>query len=456
MFAKRTQTGRHVAVLATVLLIYPCTLLAQRGPGGAVGGGLAGAGGLSGSTGIASGLDTKDDLKGFHEVLALQATGPQIVQFKAMLKTTETVAADLRRIEDLAAKGEIGELGELKDSDARLKQAMEAARAANAKFLEQLSDPQKSGLKENIRRLTRIDSELVQQFRIVDGQVAAAKPALQQITASTQDLDRTLASFQGEQIEVGDEMSIAATGTDEKVTFQIRPVKSVLSFSSQPVTINTVGTISKEAELAGQSTFRFELAADLSDLQQNITDVLRSELNKADSCGEQVAVQSAVLTPAIPASLAVTQLHYERWACFGGGMGNEMAEGSGTIEVKLTPVVENGTLRLRPEIGRVDAEGLVGDLLRSGSLGETVRDKVAESVLAVLLQGTDYKAMLPPTAQSSVVLQRVAFKGTGAGVLSAVVEGDIAVSNDKVSSLIGELKAGEAKGQTFPAQTSQR
>ena len=82
------------------------------------------------------------------------------------------------------------------------------------------------------------------------------------------------------------------------------------------------------------------------------------------------------------------QLHFERWACFGRDTMNEMVEGNGTIEVKLTPAVgEDRALRLVPETGRVDAQGMVGDLLRSGSLGDTVRDAVAQSVLSAVRQG---------------------------------------------------------------------
>jgi hypothetical protein len=445
--------GSATAVLAAVLLLSPCALLAQRGPGGAVGGGLAGGGGLSGSTGIASGLDTKDDLKGFHEALAMQASAPQILQYNTMLKITATATAELRNFPDAAAKEN---RAELKDRGASLKQAVEAVRNADSEFLEQLSDAQKTGLKDTIRRIMRLDSQLAQQLRALDGQLALAKAPLQQIIASAQELDGTLTSFHSEQLDLGDEMSIATTMTDQPVSFHLQPMKSLLRFESESVTINTVGTISKGAEVAGHSTFQFELDADLSDLQQNMTDVLRAELNRSDSCGEEIAVQTAVLTPSIPACLAVTQLHYERWACFGGGMANEMAEGNGTIEVKLTPAIKNGSLQLVPEIGKVDAQGLVGDLLRSGSLGEAVRDKVAESVLNALLQGADYKTMLPPTALGSVMLQRVGFEGSGAGRLSAVLEGDIAVSDDKVSSLISQLKAGQVKRQTSAGQTSQR
>jgi hypothetical protein len=206
-----------------------------------------------------------------------------------------------------------------------------------------------------------------------------------------------------------------------------------------------------------QNTFALELTTDMSDLQQNMMEVLRAQLDKSDSCGEQVAIRSAILTPSAPASLAQVQLHYERWACIARGNTNEMAEGNGTIEIKLTPsVAEDGTLRLVPEIRRVDAVGVVGDLLRSGSLGERVRDIVAESLLSVIRPGADYKTLLPPAAQGSVTLRRAQFQGTGAGKLSVRLDGDIRVSSDNATSLTTQLKAGDAKGQQPPPETAPR
>jgi hypothetical protein len=132
-------------------------------------------------------------------------------------------------------------------------------------------------------------------------------------------------------------------------------------------------------------------------------------------------------------------------------------EGNGTIEVKLIPgIAGDGSLRLVPTIGRVDAQGLVGELLRSGALGESVRNRITEALLSTTRPASDYKALLPPTAQGNVTLHRAQFLETGAGRLSLVLNGDIQVSSDKVTTLTSELKANEAKGQSSTAETAPR
>jgi hypothetical protein len=204
----------------------------------------------------------------------------------------------------------------------------------------------------------------------------------------------------------------------------------------------------------GQQTFKVELTADMSDLQQNFTQVLRAQLNKADRCGEQIAIRNAALTPLPPAGLVMVQLHYERWACFGSAQ-NEMAEGNGTIELRLTPTVgDDGTLRLLAEVRRIDAAGMVGELLHSGSLGDAVRDAVMQSLLSTMRQGEDFKATLPPSAQGYATLRRAQFQGTGAGKLRAVLDGEIRVSNEKATALTSDLKgrsaAPDGAQQTVP------
>lgn len=107
-------------------------------------------------------------------------------------------------------------------------------------------------------------------------------------------------------------------------------------------------------------------------------------------------MQQARLTPATPASLMVVQLHFERWTCaqaFGQQNGNELSEEDGTVEVKLTAAVEQpNTLKMVATFGRIDASGLMGESLRSGSLGEDLRDQVAQSVLAAARAGLDFKS----------------------------------------------------------------
>jgi hypothetical protein len=149
------------------------------------------------------------------------------------------------------------------------------------------------------------------------------------------------------------------------------------------------------------------------------------------------------------------QLHFERWACLGRDV-NEMVEGNGTIEVKLTPSVGgDGALRLTPEIGRVDAQGLIGELLRSGSLGETLRGKIMESLLATVRQGGDFSATLPPSVRGGATLHRAQFQGTGSGKLLVVLDGEIRMSSEQATSLTGALKAGESKRRTSAPETVQ-
>jgi hypothetical protein len=435
-------------VLAVMLLAYPCGVLAQRGAGGGhTGGGLAGGDGLSGG-GKSTGVDVKDDLKDFHAALAAQATSQQIVAYDLMVKSTAAASSQLHVFADQLTK----ESGAPELASSSPEQAIEKARTANKKFQDGLSDPQKSGLKEITKRLTKADSDLEQQARALDQMMVDAKTPGQQIAAAELSLEHALTIFQTQQLDLGQEMSIGTSNKAQESAFNLPQVKSSINLANQSIAITTSGVISKGAAEGGQNRFTVELTADMSDLQHNISDVLRSQLDKADRCGERIAIQNATLTPAAPASLVVVQLHFERWACFGREIINEMAEGNGTIEIKLTLAAgEDGTLRLNPEIGRIDAEGLVGDLLRSGSLGDTLRDKIAESVLSAVRQGGDFKLMLPPAAQGNATLQHAQFVGTGLGKLMVVLNGEIRVSNEKVTALTSELQGRSSS----PPQTMQ-
>jgi len=179
-------------------------------------------------------------------------------------------------------------------------------------------------------------------------------------------------------------------------------------------------------------------------VQLNISDLLRLALNKSDRCGERVAISTAELTAHAPAALVVAQLHYERWTCspmFGRDSMNEIVEGSGTIEILLTPsVAKDGTLELTAQISRIDAQGLIGDLLRSGSLGETMRDKIAQLFIQVMRQSGDFKAALPQGTRGYAALQGADFQGTGSGKLMVQLHGDIRVSNEQLAAVTSELE----------------
>jgi hypothetical protein len=436
------------AIFLTLCVAHPAT--AQRGAGG-VGGGLAGVGGLSGKSGPASGIDTKDDLRGYHEALALQATTSQIAEFNSMLKNTEAAISGLHTFLDPSSTNK--DASGMKAVGVAVTRSIEDARTANSKFLDHLSDRQKADLRETIKKLTKADSDLALRAKLLDSQLSDSKPAPGQLSASAQSLQASLANFRDDQLTLGGQMSIGSGADGNQLAFNIRPARNTVNLENQSVSIITSGTVTQAP--SNQSQFALSLVSDIFDLQQNITDVLRAQLNQSDSCGEQIAVQSALFSPSIPAAVVSVQLHYERWRCMGKGMASEMAEGSGTIEVKLTPAIENAnTLRLLAQIQHVDADGPLGDSLRSGALGENIRDKIAALVLSTLRQGSDYKTILPAAAQGHVALHDAEFSGTGSGRLSLILNGGILMSVDQVSSLVSELKAGETAAQ--PATQTQR
>ncbi len=428
--------GVKTVLLAGALLTVPRPMVAQHG-GAAPGGAGSSPSGLSGPAGRATGVATKDELKDYRAVLAVQATSQQIIAYNLMVKSAEAASAESRTFQHQLGKG--GVASEI-SSRAALEQSLEKARAENKKFLDELSETQKTGLKEIIKRLAKADSELEQQARALDQTAADSKAVVQQVAAAAENLDHALTSFRAQQADLGEEMSIGAANSGQDSSFNILPVKNSITFAHQAIAITTSGVISEGSVAGGENTFKLELTTDLTDLQLNITEVLRAKLNKADRCGEQITIQNATLTPLAPASLATVQLHFERWVCLGGTI-NEMAEGNGTIEVKLTPTVgEDGSLQLAPEIRRIDAEGLVGELLRSGSLGDAVRDAVTQSILSTVSQGEDFKVTLPATAQGCATLRHAEFQGTGAGKLMAVLNGEIRVPNEKATQLTSELK----------------
>jgi hypothetical protein len=231
----------------------------------------------------------------------------------------------------------------------------------------------------------------------------------------------------------------------QNVTFKVPPVKIPLKIKEQSVTITASAVVSLRSKDAETSIFRLELSADLGELQQNMTALLASQLDKDDPCGERMTIEHADLTPVEPASVAVVQLHYERWACakvLGKEKSKRLVGGNAVIEVKLTPVIEeNGTgLRLVPEVGKIDADGSLGELLRSGSLGDMLRDKIRTSILSAMQKGTDLSATLPPAIQGHATIQTAEFKDGGGGRLMVVLAGEGQITKEQIKALTRQIK----------------
>lgn len=427
-----------------VLLAYPLASTAQRhGGGGAGGGGINGS--VSGSN-RPTGLDEKDSLKDFHDAMAVQATSEQTAEFQALVKSTEAAKTAVQAfLEELHKENAAASSGHRDAID----HAVEDARNGSKKFQQGFSPAQKSGLKETAKRLAKSDSDVEQEEKKLD-QSVEVKAASAEIAAHAESLDKALTDFSNQQLTLGREMSITlANGQDQN--FTLTPVNHPVRIANQTIGISVSGELAQIGAQGGQRTFKLDVAADLSDLQQNITELLRAQLETPQHCGEHLAVQQATLTPAAPTGLLIMKLHYERWTC-SQQISTELAEGDGTVEVKLTAAVESpNTLKIAAAFGRIDASGMMGEALRTGSLGEDLRATIAQSVLTAAQSGSDFKVILPPAVQNSAVIQSARFQDAGVGNLALLLSGQIEISNQQADQLASQLNQA-LSAQKSPAQ----
>jgi hypothetical protein len=233
--------------------------------------------------------------------------------------------------------------------------------------------------------------------------------------------------------------------TAQNTVFKIPPVKIPLEVKDQPISITASAILTISSKERNLRILNLQLTADLSDLQHNLTNLLSSQLDKDDRCGERVSIQNAALRPVEPASVAVVQLHVERWACvkvLGKQAAKKLLGGDAQIQIKLTPAIDKDSteLRLVPEVGDIQADGSLGELLRSGALGEAIREKIRSSILSALNKGTNVGATLPPAVQGYVTIQSAEFKDGGDGSLLAVLDGEARITQEQVKLLSDQVK----------------
>ncbi|HEY0701201.1 MAG TPA: hypothetical protein VGD60_00395 [Candidatus Acidoferrales bacterium] len=238
----------------------------------------------------------------------------------------------------------------------------------------------------------------------------------------------------------------ALRANDSKMSFKIPPVNIPLHIKGQEMNIVASGTISMARKEHDLNEMQLHLNADLAGLQQDIGPVLGAVLDKNSRCADRIQIQDATLVPAPPnATLAIVHLHYERWVCaklFGNEEVKRLIGGNATLQLKLTPSVgpNHTELRLKPELGPIEADGSLGEVLRLGNVGDLVRDKIQETVLAAVQKGTDLGATLPAEVQDHVTIQDVAFHDAGEGRLVLTLDGDAQLTNDELQALENKFK----------------
>lgn len=233
----------------------------------------------------------------------------------------------------------------------------------------------------------------------------------------------------------------AAAGT----TFHIPPISSTVDLDGQPLRITVSGTIAAAAAPQHQESIRVMLQADLSDLQAHATELLRPHLNQSNRCGLRLNLEHAELTPAAPGAFLTARVHAEQYVCakaLGRQMISKLIAGEGTVQVRLTPMIENAeTLKLSGEVVSIKADGPMGELLRSEPAGPWIREKMRDAMANALQKSlSKLKADLPPAIHGLAAIQNAQFADLGGGRLGLGLSGEIQISSDMAQILIEKLK----------------
>jgi hypothetical protein len=381
------------------------------------------------------GVDEKDELRGFHHAMAVQATSEQIAAFRAVMKKTE------------AASREFDELVKNSDSDVSahvtaVRTAIETARTDTGKFVSGFSEAQKTGLKEIAAKLMKAETELGEQAKILDSGGDAREEAAR-IAGRADGLRKALANFRNEQDGLAVEMGIVMSEGADEVAFTMPARKSSVTIGGQAIGLTTSAVVMRATGVDG--LYKVEATTDLSDLQDNFSGVLGAMIDREERCGERIRVQQATLDPDIPSSKAMARLHYERWVCSAGyGGTREMSEGNATVNLKLTVGLDaSGQAGISTELEQVEADRFFGDLLKSGELGAQLRAKTSAAVMAAL---ANVKTAVP--GAEGATARSVRFVSPREGELSVVVGGELRMSAEQAQEMERLVKTGAVVVQT--------
>jgi hypothetical protein len=317
--AVATLPGAALLLAGIALLVTSTATLAQRGGGG----------GNSGRDvtpiicvhdcpALRDGLSSDDSLKNFHRAMAVQATDEQRSTFVKIEKYIQDAGDRLPVFRESLTKmpaSSISSDGKLTESASFIVQTIQKARAANQNFLTSFSPAQESGLKELARKLVNADSDLDRQSKTFDQIIHSAKPESEPVATSAAALDKALANFQSEHLALGKEMSILFPSGDQELSFNLPPGTNRINVAGETLSFPSSGTLSRIAPAASSAAsgtlsgttataspaaaiesvhnfFSLKLTADLSDLQQNITALLRAHRDSTSHAHSSRSIQS--------------------------------------------------------------------------------------------------------------------------------------------------------------------
>jgi hypothetical protein len=139
--------------------------------------------------------------------------------------------------------------------------------------------------------------------------------------------------------------------------------------------------------------------------------------------------------------MLTADVNFERFACvkaFGKEIVKRVVGGHGVIEVKLTPEVADNNISLNAELQKVDADGSLGALLRSGSLGDSIREELSDGIESAIQRSADLKELLPGQIGNAATIQTIQFVDGGSGKLWLTIAGEVHLSADQLRRAVGQ------------------
>jgi len=213
-------------------------------------------------------------------------------------------------------------------------------------------------------------------------------------------------------------------------TVKIPPLQEKLTLEGQPVAVALWGSVSPG---------RLSATVDLGDFEEHLTPILATQLNRSDKCGERLTVQHVALAPS---GLLTANVHFERYAC-AKAMGKEIVKrlvgGNAVVEVQLTPAVDENRIAMNAEVRKIDADGSLGEALRSGSFGDSIRQKIAAAIESSIRKSADLKPVLPEGIERVASLRAVRFTDGGAGRLWLTIDADLHLPAEQFQALARQM-----------------
>jgi len=382
----------------------------------------------------------EDELKGFNATMALQGTPEQSTALISLVHDLQATKDKVQTVQPNAAGPQ-----KISGTIVVVDQSIAKLNTDTQGFLESFSPAQRAGLKDACKKVEDADSQLIKELGALDQVVKDPKAVYQQVTDSAATVAKTLGTVEEGQLALAREMGIILPSSE--LVFHLEATNST-NIGKTRISIPVSTDLSRTSSVNGDNVFTAKIVADLSDLQDNIVPVLRSQLPPSATCGERIELREAMFVAEPPPSRLFTRVHVERWICSPGGRWGgptEIASGDGSVELWITPGIEkDGKLDIDCQISRADGNDFARDSLL-GDVGKVLKDAITTSV-GLVIQNITAPHLQPTSPGSSPAMDKAQFQ-QNAGHLALLLNGRLELSDQQTQEFANQVKQQQLSAQ---------